>query len=218
MAAILPRVRRVRFRLGRRPGLDNRRFWDERYLTNPELGSGVGSRGDLAVMKRQLVESVWEESRGSVLDIGFGDLQVLDPSVFPTYTGVDVSGVAVERARMRFPQHTFVEADFGGREDPAVPGADLVLCLDVLIHQFDRNAYRRIVERIVARTLGTGLISAYNRPPRKGGPIVAFHEPIAETLERAEASRIEKVAGYRGLAVFRFGPPVSSASHALGTE
>lgn len=194
-------------RLTTRRGLDNSSFWDERYLTNPELGSGVGSRGDLAVRKRELVEAVWAEyGSGSVLDVGFGDLQVLDLSRFDTYTGVDVSAVAVERARERFPQHTFLNADFGGRAEPDVPPADFVLCLDVLIHQFDAKAYRRMVERLVARARRVGLVSAYDRPPRKGGPIVAYHEPISMTLARAGATDVTRVAGYRGLAVMRFGP------------
>lgn len=190
-----------------RRGLDNSSFWDDRYLTNPELGSGIGSRGEVAARKRALIEGIYEdEGRGSVLDIGFGDLQVLDPSRFDTYTGVDVSQVAVERARERYPQHTFVHADFAARAEPDVAPADFVLCFDVLIHQFDAKAYRRMVERIVNRTRRTGLVSANDRPPRRNSPMVAYHEPISMTLARAGATDLGYVAGYHGVAVFRFGP------------
>lgn len=157
--------------------------------------------------KRALVEKIWTDfGRGSVLDVGFGDLQVLDVSVFPTYTGVDVSDVAVAAARERYPQHTFLNANFAGRSEPDVPPADMVLCFDVLIHQFDRKDYQRMVRRLVARTRRVGIVSAYDNPPRKGGPIIAFHEPVSTTLREAGAVNITKVAGYRGVAVMQFEP------------
>jgi SAM-dependent methyltransferase len=192
-----------------RSDFDNRSFWNERYRTDPELGSGIGSRGDLAARKRDLVEDTWKNSgRGSVLDVGFGDLQVLDLSVFNDYVGVDVSDVAVEAARERYPQHRFVNADFTGPEEPSLPvdGADLVLCFDVLIHQFDPDGYRRMVQRLVRHTRQVGLVSGYDDPPVRGGPIIAFHEPLSATLAAAGATGIESVMSYRGVQVFRFGP------------
>jgi 2-polyprenyl-3-methyl-5-hydroxy-6-metoxy-1,4-benzoquinol methylase len=196
-------IRRV---LARRR-FDNRRFWNDRYRTDPDLGSGVGSRGELAVNKRALVEGVWaDHGHGSVLDVGFGDLTVLDPAVFKTYTGLDVSDVAVERARQRYPQHTFLNVDFGARAEPDVPAADVVLCLDVLIHQFDPNGYRRMVHRLVARAQRVGLVSGYDNEPKRGGPIIAYHEPLSKTLRDAGVTDATKVSGYRGLAVLRFGP------------
>jgi hypothetical protein len=192
-----------------RRGLDNRAFWNERYLTNPELGSGVGSRGELAVRKRAFVERTWKNNgHGSVLDVGFGDLHVLDLSVFKHYVGVDVSNVAVDTARLRYPQHTFVNGDFAGRREPSLPvqGADLVLCFDVLIHQFDADGYRRFVERLVRNTRRIGIVSGYEEAPRQGSQIVAFHEPLSETLGRAGATQIKLEMSYRDVHVFNFGP------------
>jgi hypothetical protein len=209
VAATFPVVPSLIQRLFSRSRFDNRQFWNNRYSTDPELGSGVGSRGELAMRKRALVERTWRRwGRGSILDVGFGDLEVLDLGVFKRYTGVDVSDVAVARAQQRFPQHTFVKADFAGKRDPSLPisGAKVVLCFDVVIHQFDADGYRCMVERIVRLTRRVGLISGYDDPPRKGGPIIAFHEPLSQTLERAGATNITRVMAYRGVHVFRFEP------------
>ncbi|HEU5033714.1 MAG TPA: class I SAM-dependent methyltransferase [Mycobacteriales bacterium] len=193
---------------GRRRLLDNRDFWNRRYRTDPALGSGVGSRGEVAAYKRNLVETEWRSiGGGSVLDIGFGDLEMLDISVFDRYLGVDISDVAIERAQRRYPQHQFVHADFGGRREPDVPAADLVLCFDVLIHQFDPEAYQRIVERIVRRTRRVGIVAGYNREPQNPGPITTFHEPVRRTLRRCGAREISRIGSYRGIAVMRFEGP-----------
>jgi len=190
--------------------LDNRMFWNNRYRSDPERGSGVGSRGDLAQRKRELVEQTWRDyGQGSVLDVGFGDLEVLDLSVFTSYVGVDIADVAVERGQEKYPQHTFVRADFGDAAEPELPitGADVVLCFDVLIHQFDPESYRRIIERLVRFTRRVGLVAAYDNPPAKGSPIVAYHEPVSTTLKRAGAKNLEPVMSYRGLRVIRYEPP-----------
>ena len=39
----------------RHAGFDNRSFWDYRYASHPELGSGVGSRGDMLQHRRELL-------------------------------------------------------------------------------------------------------------------------------------------------------------------
>jgi hypothetical protein len=215
MATLIDRLlgrRRPDPRPRRRTALDNRLFWNNRYSSKPELGSGIGSRGDLAQRKRELVEQTWRAyGQGSVLDVGFGDLEVLDLGVFTTYVGVDIADVAVERGREAFPHHTFVRADFGDAAEPELPitGADLVLCFDVLIHQFDPDSYRRIIERLVRFTRRVGLVAAYDTPPAKGSPIVAYHEPVSTTLERAGAKNLEPVMSYRGLRVLRYEPPAS---------
>lgn len=35
-------------------GMDNKRFWNERYNTLPELGSGAASRGWAAIVKQEV--------------------------------------------------------------------------------------------------------------------------------------------------------------------
>lgn len=193
---------------------DNRRFWDDRYSSKDPLGSGIGSRGDLADLKREIVESEWERAgSGSVLDIGFGDLRVLDPSVFPRYVGVDVSEVAVRTARERFPRHQFVAADFAALLEPDVAPADFVICLDVLIHQTDSRGYRRMIQRVVSRVLAVGLASGYEAEPsaQHMSEICAFHEPISVSLIAAGATAVEAIAEYRGLTLMRFsGPPAGT--------
>jgi hypothetical protein len=187
--------------------LENRTFWNTRYRTNPSLGSGIGSRGELAAQKRALVEDAWIASgEHSILDVGFGDLKVLDLSRFHDYIGIDVSDVAVDNARRRYPNHIFIRADFAGEADPEVPKANLVVCLDVLIHQLDAAAYRRMVRRLVEHGRRCGLVSGYDGPPPPdfASNITAFHEPLSQTLSHAGATTLTRVGEYRGLTAFRF--------------
>lgn len=186
---------------------ENRSFWNTRYRSDPDLGSGVGSRGELAARKRALVEQVWTKAgQLALLDVGFGDLNVLDLARFPNYVGVDVSDVAVQNAQSRFPDKTFVRADFAAEPDPKVPDADMVLCLDVLIHQLDGDAYRRMVRRLVSHARSVGLVSGYDRAPdaEHASEITAYHEPLTHTLTQAGACNLVNVAEYRGLTMILF--------------
>jgi trans-aconitate methyltransferase len=73
---------------------------------------------------------------GSVLDVGcgFGRIGRLVVDVFPDvpYTGVDVSAVMLSSARQRIPTGQFVESSLLKYDGP---GADLVLAVEVLMHQ-----------------------------------------------------------------------------------
>jgi hypothetical protein len=77
----------------------NELFWDYRYRHWPERGSGIGSRGENLQYKRALLRAEGIESASSVLDVGCGDLEVLKDLRLNQYIGVDVSPVALERAR-----------------------------------------------------------------------------------------------------------------------
>lgn len=50
-----------RLEIDRGESFDNRRFWEERYTINPELGSGIGSRGSCREYKRAMLQQVVEE-------------------------------------------------------------------------------------------------------------------------------------------------------------
>lgn len=200
----------MRWLRGRKPNVgpyENRSFWNARYRSDPELGSGIGSRGELADRKRALVEQIWKAAgEPSILDIGFGDLNVLDLARFPRYTGVDVSDIAVQNAQTRYPGHRFVRADVAGDGEPDLEQAGMVLCLDVLIHQLDGDAYRRMVGRIVRHSTSVGLVSGYDSRPSAdfASDITAYHEDLSQTLRDAGAHNLVKVAEYRGLTMILF--------------
>ena len=115
---------------------NNRLFWEIRYAHFIERGSGVGSRGKNLEYKRKLLRDQGAEQARSVLDVGCGDLEVVKTLALHSYVGVDQSKTALEIAKRARPDWTFFPA-------PAmnVPGAELVLCFEVLIHQETLGQY-----------------------------------------------------------------------------
>jgi SAM-dependent methyltransferase len=173
---------------------DNSVFWDRRYTENPELGSGVGSRGENLLHKRQIIETFLRSVEPkTVLDVGCGDHEVLkDMEYLPGYTGIDVSAVAVEMSAERFPHRNFICLDFAKLENIQQVRSDAVLCMEVLIHQHLREEYGAFVVNLVAAAAGGGLVSGYLFDPRPtiSSEIIAWHEPITETLKMAGAKNI----------------------------
>jgi hypothetical protein len=88
-------------------GFDNRVFWDERYRHFPERGSGVGSRGDNLIYKRQLLRDQGVEAATSVLDVGCGDLEVVRELAIRRYVGIEQSLEALTLAMRTRPDWEF---------------------------------------------------------------------------------------------------------------
>ncbi|MEL7409485.1 MAG: class I SAM-dependent methyltransferase, partial [Cyanobacteria bacterium J06558_2] len=110
---------------------NNQIFWSFRYQMYAELGSGVGSRGENLNYKRELLRKLGIETSQSILDVGCGDLEVIKAFKLSNYTGVDISSQAIELARQKRPDLNFILLE----NNLSIPAADLVICLEVLIHQ-----------------------------------------------------------------------------------
>lgn len=183
-------------------GLQNQHFWNQRYRENPELGSGVGSRGKTKEYKQGLITQVLESGNYKrFLDIGCGDMEVSEVIPANGYVGVDVSDEIIRRNQKTHPDREFVYGDFATMD---IDSADVSFCLDVLIHIADVKKYRKIVQRIVEKTQHVGIVAAYEQDSKQKG-IVFFHEPITKTLKRYGARDIEIMGEYNKTAfvVFR---------------
>lgn len=183
---------------------DNAQFWDRRYRMDPKLGSGIGSRGESLTYKRKVLGRIGAQIRpGSVLDVGCGDLEVTFELPFRNYLGIDISPSVIECNRQRKPDWTFRAGDFLQIDFDELPESDMVICLDVLIHEPDSKRYAAAVDRLVALTKVVGVIGAYELAPRDAfsSHITAYHEPITETLERAGARDIKVVGYYRDTSI-----------------
>jgi len=195
------------------PNFDNRQFWNERYRTNPELGSGIGSRNEFLILKRDLMQGIVDECRpASVLDVGCGDLEIVRQLRYEgNYTGIDISDVVVERNRRIKPGWTFISGDFTELIDSGDLSYDMVMCLDVIIHQHNFQRYRDLVRKLVLATQRVGFVTGYQAIPRPGfrSHITAFHEPISVTLADVGATDIRVIGSYRDTAVISFSPVVS---------
>ena len=171
----------------RRPAImDNAKFWDDRYRSFPQLGSGPGSRGYAASYKKRLVKAVIKEfGISSVVDIGCGDLCWLDREVLEScsYVGLDVSAVAIERAKALYPGLAFAVYDVTTQSLNI--RSDLVVSFDVLIHQTDLQLFCVALGNILAPIDRIGLVS-YMTPHLADGRF-----PPPASLDQASISRAE---------------------------
>lgn len=182
----------------------NATFWEWRYATNPNLGSGSGSRGKPLAEKRELLSALVDIFHPeSVLDVGCGDGEATKDLPLPRYVGIDPSAEAVRRAREGRPDGDY---RVGTLEDHQVE-AELTLCLDVLIHIADPALYRSTIKALLASTTRALLISGYEQPPAVDSPMVHFHEPLSATVRElapeAELYPIRKIHGMETFIVLR---------------
>jgi len=178
--------------------VNNAEFWNERYLTFPQLGSGPGSRGYAASYKNRLVKkTLIQHNIHNIVDIGCGDLCWLDHEILTgrTYVGLDISTVAIERAKAAYPFLQFATYDVTAR--PVGVEGDLVVSFDVLIHQIEIQAFRAALGHTLAAIGQIGLVS-YTTPPTtpEGFPPAATLDPTT-----ADASEIASEGHFHQLMV-----------------
>lgn len=161
----------------------NATFWSWRYSTDPELGSGVGSRGQALEDKRHLLGRIVATLRPvELLDVGCGDGAATAHLAVEKYTGIDLSADAVALARETRPTGDFVVGD----PTELSRSAEVVLCLDVLIHQSSLTAYRSLIEWLVDATGRALVVAGYEREPATTSAMISYHEPLSVSLLEAD--------------------------------
>lgn len=191
---------------------DNRTFWDERYRSKPDLGSGLGSRGIERLRKQLVLEMVFRKLRPrTVIDIGCGDFSVSQPLCeLASFTAVDVSMAAVRRCRARYPQRFQKLMDVGSIGDRTF---DLALCLDVTIHQPTLHDYRNLVGAVLRAADHVVMSGFESRPEGKfASDITFFHQPLTETLESLGGFNVHRLARYRGTTLVAARSPRATVS------
>lgn len=178
-----------------RDDFSNRTFWEHRYAHHPELGSGVGSRNETLALKRKLFAAIVPNDV-SILDWGCGDIEVIREFPWTDYRGVDLSDQALRLAAAKRPDWKFSRPEEFLVQDGAK--RDLVICLDVLIHQPNPQAYQQVLDQLL-ELAGTGaLISGYDAAPGHASHITYFHEPLRETLlHDPRVASLIPIANYR---------------------
>lgn len=193
---------------GVRGAFHNRDFWHLRYSTRPDLGSGVGSRGHDLNVKRRLLEYVVQQLRPkSILDVGCGDLELTRTLKIEKYTGTDIAPAAIEIAKQKRPDWNF---EVGDILDLDIETHDLVLCLDVTIHQPTEEIYRRFCKRLQDLAGRYLIVAGYNQPPWFTSAITFYYEPLSQTLAGEAEGCLSVLGGYRDTTALlwsRNGPP-----------
>jgi SAM-dependent methyltransferase len=87
--------------------------------------------------------------RGDVLDLGCGDGRLTAELRTSSLTGVDTSGVAIERARRRVPDAAFVRVVPDERLPFDDLSFDLVLCAETIEHVRDVQLFVSEVRRVL---------------------------------------------------------------------
>ena len=187
------------------PGFDNRQFWEERYTTKLDLGSGAGSRGEFLEYKKELLTRLIDEfDIQSILDVGCGDIEVVKDLAFSgEYTGIDLSPSIVARNQELRPSWTFIEGDFLELARRVQLQADLVIGFDVLIHQHDYETYRTFVRELANATRVVAVINGFDALPRSGrvSANCAYHEPITQTVREVAGGELAVTTPFRNTTI-----------------
>ena len=140
---------------------DPLRFWEERL--QPFDLSAVGYAGlglrynewlyrvRSFVFRRTVRQAALDLGSARVLDVGSGTGFYVDQwlhAEVENVIGSDLTGVATERLRERFPDLEFVQFDISA-EPPFPPGSfDVISAFDVLFHIVDDGRYRSAIANI----------------------------------------------------------------------
>jgi len=178
---------------------NNKLFWDHRYMINPELGSGVGSRGELMLKKQKILKLYGAENVDSVLDVGCGDGEVISPLDIDNYTGIDMSLEALKLSAAKRPNGKFIP--YHEREN--AEAADIVICLDVLLHQDSIIDYNKLILYISEKASKRLIVSGYGKSEDVDSSCMChYYEDLHSSLEKTGLfEKIYKVSRYRGLDV-----------------
>lgn len=150
--------------------MDATEYWDVRY-TLPE-GIEHHARQNETIAKDFVREvrdrpSFWQFMKGAhALEIGCGtgDLACkLQDSLYCATSGTDLSGLAVEVARIRFPHMDFMQFDI--LKDPAPSGFDLVVASNVIEHFRDPI---HVIEKMFEIAPRIVLLTPFNQPVTDG--------------------------------------------------
>lgn len=171
---------------GRREQFDNEIFWNYRYKYFPELGSGLGSRGETLAQKQTIVAPAFQEFTGcSVVDVGCGDLEFVRDQAFGNYLGLDVSEEAIATAKAKRPEWSFRIDRIDTVDDASF---DFALCMDVLIHQPNTAAARALVDDLL-RVARKGVVLSIHADPQVNSGISFNTFDLRTYLEDHPATR-----------------------------
>lgn len=120
-----------------------RAYWNRRYREGYD--SGAGSYGEAMLRKVEWLREL--QGVRTITEIGCGDFSfgshLLSKIPHARYRGFDISDVIVQRNRQLYAGD---RVSFYGLSGELIPPADLVLCVDVLFHIADDDAYAAMLQ------------------------------------------------------------------------
>lgn len=179
---------------------DNSLFWDLRYTLYPELGSGVGSRGEILDYKKRLLYYLSQSFLNKkVIDIGCGDLELTREIDYKDYNGYDISREALRISKIKRPDWNYFHLE---NIPDYLPKADLIICFDVLIHQANKKDYQDLLQNILRSARSRVIIAGYNEMPNHVSDITNFYSCLLKDISTDEKFNEINLAGhYRDVSV-----------------
>lgn len=141
--------------------LSSANFWNEHYANGGN--SGTGSYNRLAAFKAEIVNQALQDySIQTAVEIGCGDGNQLSLISYPSYTGVDVSPVIVEKNREKFASHEnrVFYCSLTDREKYINNRFDLGVSMDVIFHLLEDDVFHAYLNDLF--TLATRYVIIYS--------------------------------------------------------
>lgn len=136
------------------------KYWEKRYERGGN--SGPGSYGDLAEFKARFLNQFVEGHRiRTVVEFGCGDGNQLMLANYPSYTGYDISPIAIQLCRNRFANDRtkkfLLLNEYAGEQ------ADLALSLDVIFHLTEDDVFHKYMHNLFRSTSRFVIIYSSNQ-------------------------------------------------------
>lgn len=124
-------------------------YWEKRYKQGDT--SGLGSHGKFAEFKAKIINTFVEKnSIKTIIEFGCGDGNQLSYFVLPSYIGLDVSKIALEKCVSKFKNDTtkrfFYYDPFLFVNNNSIFQAELALSLEVIFHLVEDNIYEKYIQ------------------------------------------------------------------------
>jgi SAM-dependent methyltransferase len=121
----------------------------------------------------------------TILDVGCGDMKFWNGRYLPNYTGIDISGTAVEQARSLGYNVLCGDALISEFEP-----RDVVLCLNVLFHLMSVDDFRLMLSNLNSWTRKYLIVTNWCREPEQYNRHYQQFTPLRDHLDRLSGLRI----------------------------
>jgi len=186
---------------------DNVSFWNARYKLFPDLGSGVGSRGDKLLYKQHLLQQICQTlDFKAILDLGGGDGETISILRDESKICLDISKDSKEHYIKNNPTANWKLFDISS--ESINEKADLAICFDVLIHQPNEQYFDNVIKHI-CKFSGFILVNGYDCDPYFKSSIIYFYQPLKQKIISLDRLPI-LVGNYNATNIYLIIPKIKS--------
>lgn len=174
-------------------------FFGAKYELFHQLGSGIGPKDNYLSYKQRILSTLINDPKPTVLEVGFGDLEVSRCLSTLDYLGIEITSACIDMAKKLRPDWEYAVGDICKMQ---LSKRDIVICLDVLIHQPTYELYLQLSKCLCDLAVDSVIVGAYECEPAYTSSITFYYEPINVTLKKLyNFTEISVVGKYRDISV-----------------